>query len=85
MIETRHLKNVVIFIKKILRFVLSRKLQIVFECQTRLSNSFRYKYPIPKCLISGVIYKFQCDPSNESYYGESIRHLDIRSGEQIDV
>ena len=59
MIETRHLKNVVIFIKKILRFVLSRKLQIVFECQTRLSNSFRYKYPIPKGLISGVIYKFQ--------------------------
>ena len=31
------------------------KLKIVFKCQTRLSHSFRYKDPIPKDLISGVI------------------------------
>ena len=61
------------------------KLEIVFKCQTRLSNSFRYKDPIPKDLISGVVYKFQCGLCNESYYGESIRHLDIRSGEHIGV
>ena len=34
------------------------KLEIVFKCQTRLSNSFHYKDPIPKDLISGVVYKF---------------------------
>ena len=61
------------------------KLEIVFKCQTRLSHSFRYKDPIPKDLISGVVYKFQCGLCNESYYGESIRHLDIRSGEHIGV
>ena len=61
------------------------KLGIVFKCQTRLSNSFRYKEPIPKDLVSGVVYKFPCGPCNESYYGESIRHLDIRSGEYIGV
>ena len=61
------------------------KLGIVFKCQTRLSNSFRYKDPIPKDLISGVVYKFQCGLCNESYYGESIRHLDIRSVEHIGV
>ena len=61
------------------------KLEIVFKCQARLSNSFRYKDPIPKDLISGVVYKFQCGLCNESYYGESIRHLDIRSGEHIGV
>ena len=61
------------------------KLEIVFKCQTRLSISFRYKDPIPKGLISGVVYKFQCGLCNESYYGESIRHLDIRSGEHIGV
>ena len=54
-----------------------------FKCQTRLSNSFCYKDPIPKGLISGVVYKFQCSLCNESYYDESIRHLDIRSGEHI--
>ena len=36
-------------------------------------------------LISDVVYKFQCSLCNESYYGKSIRHLDIRSGEHIDV
>ena len=35
------------------------KLEIVFKYQTRLLNSFRYKDPIPKDLISGVAYKFQ--------------------------
>ena len=61
------------------------KLEIVFKCRARLSNSFRYKDPIPKNLISGVVYKFQRGIRNESYYGESIRHLDIRSGEHIGV
>ena len=48
------------------------KLEIVFKCQIMLSNSFRYNDPIPKDLISGVVYKFQCVLCNESYYGESI-------------
>ena len=61
------------------------KLEIVFKCQTRLSNSFRYKDPITRDLISGVVYKFQFGLCNESYYGESIRHLDIRSGKRIGV
>ena len=61
------------------------KLEIVFKCQTRLSNSFRYKEPIPKNLIPGVVYKFQCGLCNEPYYDESIRHLYIRSGEHIGV
>ena len=61
------------------------KLEIVFKCQTRLSNSFRYKDHIPKDLITSAVYKFQCGLCNESYYGESIRHLDIRSGEHVGV
>ena len=61
------------------------KLKIDFKCQTRLSNFFHYKDPIPKDLMSGVFCKFQCDLCNESYYGKSIRHLDIRSGEHIAV
>ena len=61
------------------------KLKIVFKCQTRVSNSVRYKDPTPKDFISGVVYKFQCCLCNDSYYGESIRHLDIRSREHIGV
>ena len=66
-------------------FLNCSKLEIVFKCQARLSNSFRYKDPILKDLISGVVYKFQSGLCNESYYGESIRHLDIGSGEHIGV
>ena len=61
------------------------KQEIVFKCQTSLSNSFRYKDPTPKNFISGVVYKFQCGVCNESYYGESITHFDIRSVEHIGV
>ena len=35
------------------------------------------------CVVYNVV--FQCGLCNESYYGESIRHLDIRSGEHIGV
>ena len=51
----------------------------------RLSNSFRYKDLIPKDLISGAVYKFQCGLCNEYYYAESIKLLDKRSGEHIGV
>ena len=59
--------------------------QIVFKCLARLSNSFRYKDPIPKELIHGLLYKFQCGLWNDFYNGEYIRHLDVRSGEHIGV
>ena len=61
------------------------KLEIAFKCQTKPSNFFRFKDPIPKDLMSEIIYKFQCGLSNESYYGASIRHVDIMSGEHIGV
>ena len=57
------------------------KLGIDLKCQTRLSNSFRYKDPIHKDLISVSEYGL----CNESFYGETIRLLDIRSGERIGV
>ena len=62
-----------------------RELEIAFKCQTQLSNSFPFKDSIHKDLISGVVYKFQCGLWNESYCGENTRHLDIRSGEHIDM
>ena len=61
------------------------KPEIDFKCQTKISNYFRFKDPIPKDLMSGVVYKYQCGLCNESYCGESIRHLDVRSGGHIGV
>ena len=58
-------------LQQVLKSVLNCcKLEIAFKCQTKLSNSFCYKDPILKDLISGFVYKCQCGLRNKSYYGE---------------
>ena len=32
-----------------------------------------------------MLHKFQCGLCNESYYGECVRHLAVRSGEHIGI
>ena len=61
------------------------KLQIVFKSQYKLAKAFHFKDRISKKLTSGVIYKFQCGFCNESYYGECVRHLNVRIGEHIRI
>ena len=61
------------------------KLQVIFKSQNKLSNNFRFKYPVPQMLTSGVVYKFQCGLCNESYYRECVRHLAVSSGEHIAI
>ena len=57
----------------------------MFKNKTRLGNNFHFKDQIPKDLTSGVAYKFQCGLCNESYYGEYMRHLNVRIGEHIGI
>ena len=59
------------------------KLEIVFKSEIKLTKAFRFKDCIPKELTSGVDYKFQCGLCYESYYGECVRHLNVRIGEDI--
>ena len=61
------------------------KLQILFKSQNKLAKAFRFKDHIPKELISGVVCKFQGGLCNESYYGECVRHLNVRIGEHIRI
>ena len=73
-------------LRKSLKAILSCcKLQIVFKSQNKLAKAFRFKDCIPKELTSGVIYKFHCGFCNESYYGECVRHLNVRIGEHIGI
>ena len=58
----------------------------MFKNKTRLGNNFHFKDQIPKDLTSvGVVYKFQCGLCNESYYGECVRHFNVRIGEHISI
>ena len=35
--------------------------------------------------MSGVVYKYTCGRCNSTYYGETDRHLKVRSGEHIGI
>ena len=73
-------------LKKSLKNILNRcKLQTVFKGKTRLGNNIYFKDRIPNGLTSGFVYKFQCGLCNESYYGECVRHLNVRIGEHIGI
>ena len=52
---------------------------------TRLGKNFYSKDWIPNDLTSGAVYKFQRGLCNESYYGECVRHLNVRIGEHIGI
>ena len=73
-------------LKKSLKNIINcSKLQTVFKNKTRLGNNFHFKDQIPKDLTSGIVYKFHCGLCNESYYGECMRHLNVRIGEDIGI
>ena len=63
----------------------SCKFQIVFKSQGKLSNVFRFKDRLPFDLVSGVVCKYTCGICNSTYYGETDRHLKVRSGGDIGV
>ena len=60
-------------------------MQIVFENNIKLSNTFHFKDRIPKDLTSGVVCKFHCGLCSESYYGGYVRHLNLRIGYHIGI
>ena len=53
--------------------------------QTRLGSNFHFKDRIPNDLTSGFVYKLQCGICNASYYGECIRHWNVRIGKDIGI
>ena len=48
-------------------------------------STLKFKDQVPKDLTSVVVYKFHCRLCNESYYGECMRHLNVRTGEHIGI
>ena len=62
-----------------------RKLQIVFISQRKLANVFRFNDRLPFDLVSRVVYEYKCGRCNSSYYGETDRHFNVRSGEHTGI
>ena len=53
--------------------------------KTCLSNSFKFKESIPKYLRSHLIYKISCSCCSAIYYGETERHLFVRTSEHLGI
>ena len=60
-------------------------IKVIFQSKNWLSNLFRFKGSIPKELRSYIVYKFLCSNCNITYYGETERHLNVRSGEHLSL
>ena len=61
------------------------KLQVIFKNKRKLSIMFRFKDRVPYDLVSRVVYEYTFSRCNSSYYGETERHLKVRSGEHIGI
>ena len=59
--------------------------KVIFQSKNRLSNLFRFKDSISKELCSHLLCKFLCSNCNIPYYGETERHLNVRSGEHLSL
>ena len=59
------------------------KLNVVFKSSVRVSNAFRFKDQIPKCLNSMLLYKFTGYTYNSVYIGKTKKHYLVRQSEHL--
>ena len=58
---------------------------MIFKSSARLPNFFEFKYKIPLCLGSNIVYKFACGRCDGTYYGENCRHFKVIVGENSGI
>ena len=63
----------------------SCSLRIALQSKTRLSSLFKFKDSILKYLRSHPIYEFSCSCCSATYYGETERHLFVRTSEHLRI
>ena len=59
------------------------KLRTIFKITLRINSLLKYKDVLPKCLLSGLVYKFKCSSCNATYYGKTKRHFGVRICEHL--
>ena len=66
-------------------FLIAANYRLCLRVKTNYLALFVLKITFQKKLTSGVVYKFQCGLCNKSYYGECVRHLNLRTGDHIGI
>ena len=59
------------------------KLDVVFKSFVRMSNAFRFKNQIPKCLNSILLYKFTCNTCTIAYIRKTKRYYLVHQFEHL--
>ena len=54
------------------------KINVTFKTHSRISHLFKFKDPIPKDIVSKVIYSYTCPSCNTRYIDETDRHCKVR-------
>ena len=85
-----HLGKLSLQIRTRIHHIMKNKLpycntQFVFQTKWKISNFFTFKDKIPSFFRSGIVYKFQCDSSNATYYGKTKRHFKVRMCEHLGI
>ena len=58
-------------------------IKIIFKSSRKMSSFFSYKDSLPKSLLSGIIYHFQCAGCNLRYIGSTKRYFEKRLEEHL--
>ena len=58
-------------------------IKIIFKSSRKMSSFFSYKDSLPKSLLSGIIYQFQCAGCNLRYIGSTKRYFEKRLEEHL--
>ena len=57
--------------------LMSCSLKIVFTSPVRVKSFFIFKDKLPKMLLSGLVYKYECGGCNSTYYGKTKHHFKV--------
>ncbi len=60
-----------------------KKIRIVYDLSERVGRNFKVKDAVPDELKSGVVYEATCSQCNQSYIGQTCRHLKTRVHEHL--
>ena len=58
-------------------------IKMIRKSTNRLSSLFRFIFVTPKELESHIVCKFLCGSCNNTYYGRTLCHFNVRSGEHL--
>ena len=59
--------------------------KIMFKNKFTTSSLFKFKDEIPQCVLSNIVYQYNCGMCNSKYIGETSRHYTTRIAEHMGV